>query len=132
MAAPPKPYTVSELLAEVGTVLRTSWQNISVAGEIGRFEERGGHGYFTLKDKTAAVNGIIFASDLKRVKFRVEAGLEVVVRGSLDLWAPQGKFQIKAFTLEPVGVGALQLAFEQLKKRLEAGGVFDPARQRAL
>ncbi len=132
MAAPPRPYTVSELLAEVGTVLRTSWRDVAVAGEIGRFEERGGHGYFTLKDKTAAVSGIIFASDLKRVKFRMEAGLEVVVRGSLDLWAPQGKFQIKAFTIEPVGVGALQLAFEQLKKKLEAEGLFDPKKKRPL
>lgn len=131
-AAPPRPYTVSELLAEVGSVLRTSWHDVSVAGEIGRFEERGGHGYFTLKDKTAALGGIIFASDLKRVKFRVEAGLEVVVRGALDLFAPQGKFQIKAFAIEPVGVGALQLAFEQLKKKLEAEGLFDPAKKRPL
>jgi exodeoxyribonuclease VII large subunit len=131
-AAPPRPYTVSELLAEVGTVLRTSWQNISVAGEIGRFEERGGHGYFTLKDKTASLNGIIFASDLKRVKFRPEAGLEIVARGSLDLYPPTGKFQIRAFSFEPVGVGALQLAFEQLKKKLEAEGLFDAARKRPL
>ena len=130
--APPRPYTVSELLAEVGSVLRTSWRDVSVAGEIGRFEERGGHGYFTLKDKVAAISGIIFASDLKKVKFRVEAGLEVVVRGALDLWAPQGRFQIKAVGIEPVGVGALQLAFEQLKKKLEAEGLFDPARKRPL
>jgi exodeoxyribonuclease VII large subunit len=131
-AAPPRPYSVSELLAEVGSVLRTSWRDISVTGEIGAWTQRGGHGYFTLKDKAASINGIIFASDLKRVKFRVEPGLEVVVRGSLDLWAPQGKFQIKAFGIEPVGVGALQLAFEQLKKKLEAEGLFDPARKRPL
>ena len=131
-AAPPRPYSVSELLAEVGSVLRTSWRDVSVAGEIGGWTERGGHGYFTLKDKAASINGIIFASDLKRVKFRVEPGLEVVVRGSLDLWAPQGKFQIKAVGIEPVGVGALQLAFEQLKKKLEAEGLFDPARKRPL
>lgn len=131
-AAPPRPYTVSELLAEVGSVLRTSWRDVSVVGEIGRFEERGGHGYFTLKDRTASVSGVIFASDLKRVRFRVEAGLEVVVRGSLDLWAPQGRFQVKAFAIEPVGLGALQLAFEQLKKKLEAEGLFDPARKRPL
>ena len=64
--------------------------------------------------------------------FRLEPGLEVVVRGSLDLYAPQGKFQIKAFAVEPVGRGALQLAFEQLKARLEAEGLFDPARKRAI
>jgi exodeoxyribonuclease VII large subunit len=130
--APPRPYTVSELLAEVAGVLRTTWRDVSVVGEIGRFDLRGGHGYFALKDKTASLPAIIFASDLKRVPFKMEPGLEVVVRGALDLYAPQGKFQIKAFAVEPVGRGALQLAFEQLKALLEAEGLFDPARKRAI
>lgn len=132
IAAPPRPYTVSELLAEVSGVLRATWRDVSVVGEIGRFDLRGGHGYFALKDKTASLPAIIFASDLKRVPFKMEPGLEVVVRGALDLYAPQGKFQIKAFAVEPVGRGALQLAFEQLKARLEAEGLFDPARKRAI
>ncbi len=131
-AAPPRPYTVSELLAEVSSVLRTTWRDVSVVGEIGRFDLRGGHGYFALKDEAATLPAIIFASDLKRVPFRMEPGLEVVVRGELNLYAPQGKFQIKAFAVEPVGRGALQLAFEQLKARLEAEGLFDPARKRAI
>src|ERR1700731_427143 len=97
---PPRPYTVSELLAEVGEVLRRSWRDVSVAGEIGSWSEGGGHGYFTLKDKTACLNGIIFASELQRVKFRPEVGLDVVARGSLDIYPPTGKFQIKAFALE--------------------------------
>ena len=130
--APPRPYTVSELLAEVGTSLRTSWRDIAVVGEVSRWEKRGGHGYFTLKDRTGCLNAIIFASDLARVPFQVAQGLEVVVRGSLDLWAPQGKFQIKAFAIEPVGAGALQLAFEQLKARLAAEGLFDPGRKRKI
>ncbi|HSS44522.1 MAG TPA: exodeoxyribonuclease VII large subunit, partial [Thermoanaerobaculia bacterium] len=130
--APPRPYTVSELLAEVGTALRTSWRDISVAGEIGRFEVRSGHGYFTLKDRTGTLAAIIFSSDFQRVPFRVEPGLAVVARGSLDLYAPQGKFQLKAYALEPVGVGALQLAFEQLKAKLGAEGLFDPARKRRI
>jgi exodeoxyribonuclease VII large subunit len=78
------------------------------------------------------LNGIIFASDLARIPFKVTAGLEIVVRGSLDLWAPQGKFQIKAYSLEPVGAGALQLAFEQLKAKLAAEGLFDPSRKRRI
>src|SRR5215470_17452357 len=130
--APPRPYTVSEILAEVGSVLRSSWRDLSVAGEIGSWSERGGHGYFTLKDRIASLNGIIFASELQRVKFRPEAGLSVVVRGSLALYPPTGKFQIKAFAIEPVGVGALQLAFEQLKARLAAEGLFDGARKRPI
>jgi exodeoxyribonuclease VII large subunit len=131
-AAPPRPYTVSELLAEVGGTLRTSWRDVAVAGEIGRWEVRGGHGYFTLKDRTGCLPAIIFASDRERIPFRVEPGLEVVVRGSLDLWAPQGKFQIKAYDIEPIGAGALQLAFEQLKARLAAEGLFDPVRKRRI
>ena len=131
-AAPPRPYTVSELTAEVASMLRTTWRDVAVVGEIARFDLRGGHGYFLLKDKAATLPAIIFASDLQRIPFRLEPGLEVVVRGSLDLYAPQGKFQIKAFAIEPVGRGALQLAFEQLKAKLEGEGLFDPARKRAI
>jgi exodeoxyribonuclease VII large subunit len=116
--APPRPYTVSELL--------------SVAGEIGRFDRHGGHGYFTLKDRTGCLSAIIFASDLDRIPFEVRPGLEVVARGSLDLYAPQGKFQLKVSRIDPVGAGALQLAFEQLKAKLAAEGLFDPARKRRL
>jgi len=132
LPAPPRPYTVSELLAEVGTTLRTAWRDVSVVGEIGRFDLRGGHGYFTLKDKTAALSAIIFASDLRRVPFQLEPGLEVVARGALDLYAPQGKFQIKVHAIEPVGRGALQLAFEQLKARLAAEGLFGAERKRPI
>src|SRR6266542_222672 len=131
-STPPRPYTVSELLAEVGSVLRTSWREVSVAGEIGSWTERGGHGYFTLKDKTACLSGIIFGSELRRVKFKPEVGLEVVARGSLDLYPPTGKFQIKAVALEPVGIGALQLAFEQTKAKLAAEGLFEKARKRPI
>ncbi len=131
-AAPPRPYTVSELLAKVLAALKTSWRDISVAGEIGRWDLRGGHAYFTLKDRTACLNAVIFSSDLQRIPFRIEPGLEVVARGSLDLYTPQGKFQLKAFSIEPVGAGALQLAFEQLKATLAAEGLFDKSRKRAI
>lgn len=130
--APPRPYSVSELLGEVGQALRGSWRDIAVVGEIGRWELRGGHGYFNLKDRNGCLNAIIFASDLRRVPFQVKAGQEVVVRGSLDLWAPQGKFQIKAVAIEPVGAGALQLAFEQLKEKLAAEGLFEKSRKRPI
>jgi exodeoxyribonuclease VII large subunit len=131
-AVPPRPYTVTELLSEVGTTLRTTWRDVSVVGEIGRYDERGGHGYFTVKDRTSSLSAIMFGSELRRVPFRLEPGLEVVVRGSLDLYAPQGRFQIRAFAVEPVGRGALQLAFEQLKARLDGEGLFDAARKRVI
>ena len=131
-AASPRPYTVSELLAEVSGVLRSTWRDVAVVGEIARCDIRNGHGYFTLKDRSSCLSAIIFASDLKRVPFRLEPGLEVILRGSLDLYAPQGKFQIKVFAIEPVGRGALQLAFEQLKARLDAEGLFAAERKRAI
>ena len=130
--APPRPYSVSELLGEVGQALRASWRDISVVGEIGRWELRGGHGYFNLKDRNGCLNAIIFGSDLRRVPFQVKAGQEVVVRGSLDLFTPQGKFQIKVSSIEPVGAGALQLAFEQLKERLAAEGLFEKSRKKPI
>ncbi len=130
--AQPRPYTVTELLSEVGLLLKTSWREIAVVGEIGRFDVRGGHGYFTLRDRGGTLNGVIFASDLKRIPFRVEPGLQVVARGALDLWAPQGRFQLKAYHFEPVGAGALQLAFEQLKARLAGEGLFDRERKRPI
>ena len=130
--APPRPYTVSELLSEVGLHLKTAWREIAVTGEIGRFDVRGGHGYFTLRDRGGTLSGVIFASDLKRIPFRVEPGLQVVARGALDLWAPQGRFQLKAYRLDPVGAGALQLAFEQLKARLAGEGLFDRERKRPI
>lgn len=129
-AAPPRPYTVSELLAEVAGSLRSGWRDVSVVGEVGRWDLHGGHGYFTLKDRTSCLSGIIFSSDLKRVPFKVEPGLEIVARGTLDLYSPQGRFQLRALELQPVGAGALQLAFEQLKAKLAAEGLFDPARKR--
>src|SRR5262249_31881800 len=128
----PRPYTVSELLAEVAGSLRSSWRDIAVVGEASRWELRGGHGYLSIKDRTGCLNGIIFASDLAVVPFKITTGLEIVVRGSLDLFAPQGKFQIKTWAIEPVGAGALQLAFEQLKAKLAAEGLFDPARKRTI
>src|ERR1700751_2955267 len=93
---PPRPYTVSELLAEVGGSLRASWRDIAVVGEGSRWDLRGGHGYFTLKDHTGCLNGIIVASDLALVPFKLLQGLAVVCRGSLDPWPPQGKLQSKA------------------------------------
>jgi len=109
-AAPPRPYTVSELLAEVSGVLRATWRDVSVVGEIARYDLRNGHGYFTIKDKTACLSAIMFASDLRHVPFRIQAGLEIVVRGCLDLYAPQGRFQIRALAVEPVGQGARRVA----------------------
>src|SRR5260370_7068330 len=100
--AQPRPYRVSELLTEVGLRLKADWRNIAVVGEIGRFDLRGGHGYFTLKDKTGCLNVIIFPSELDLVPFRVEPGLEAVGGGTPDLYPPQPKFALNTPPIQPL------------------------------
>ena len=91
-----------------------------------------GHLYFTLKDPRAQLRCVCFRSQLARLKFRPEDGLHVTVRGSISVYETRGEYQIYVEHVEPVGLGALQLAFEQLKKRLEAEGLFDLERKKPL
>ena len=91
-----------------------------------------GHCYFTLKDAKAQIRCVCFRDQLRGLKFLPEDGLHVTVRGSLSLYEPRGEYQIYVTLIEPVGLGALQLAFEQLKKRLEVEGLFDAARKKPL
>jgi exodeoxyribonuclease VII large subunit len=132
-ATPPRVYRVSEIVEEVSRVLRVTWNDVRVAGEIsGLRRPASGHVYFDLKDDDSSLSAVLFRSDAARLRFRPEDGLEVVARGALGLYAARGQFQLQVVTLEPVGIGALQLAFEQMKKKLEAEGLFDPARKRPL
>ena len=91
-----------------------------------------GHIYFTLKDGGAQIKAVMFRSAVRYLKFKPEDGLHVVARGRLGVYDPKGEYQIVCEHLEPQGLGALQLAFEQLKKRLQAEGLFDAARKRPL
>ena len=91
-----------------------------------------GHLYFTLKDSASQVRGFMFRSSLRDLKFKPADGLKVVARGKISVYEPKGEYQLVCGHLEPQGLGALQLAFDQLKKRLQAEGLFDPARKRAL
>ena len=128
-----KTFTVSELTAKIRDLLAKNFTDISVQGEISNCREaQSGHIYFTLKDDRAQVRCVFFKQQQRGIKFRPEDGLLMTVRGSISVYETRGEYQIYVENLEPVGRGALQLAFEQLKKRLEAEGLFDAARKKPL
>ncbi|MGE3978947.1 MAG: exodeoxyribonuclease VII large subunit [Nitrospira sp.] len=118
--------TVSELTAMVRVSLETDFAEVWLEGEISNLRApASGHLYCTLKDQTSQIRAMIFRSAAVRLRFGLEEGLHVVVRGRLSVYEPRGEYQIILDHLEPKGRGALQLAFEQLKRRLEAEGLFD-------
>jgi exodeoxyribonuclease VII large subunit len=125
--------TVSELTARIRDLLAKSFTDIWVVGEISNCREaQSGHIYFTLKDDRAQVRCVFFKQQQRGIKFRPEDGLQMTVRGSISVYETRGEYQIYVENLEPVGLGALQLAFEQLKKRLEAEGLFAAGRKKLL
>jgi exodeoxyribonuclease VII large subunit len=126
-------FTVSELTARIRDLLARNFTDIWVEGEISnRREAQSGHIYFTLKDDRAQVRCAFFKQQQRGLKFHPEDGLHVTVRGSVSVYESRGEYQIYVENIEPVGLGALQLAFEQLKKRLEAEGLFSADRKKPL
>jgi exodeoxyribonuclease VII large subunit len=126
-------FTVSELTQAIKGELETRFGGFWVAGEISNLRvATSGHLYFTLKDEGAQLRAVLFRSRGRRLRFEPADGLEVLAFGSLDVYAPRGEYQLVCELLEPRGRGALQLAFEQLKARLQAEGLFDAARKRPL
>ena len=125
--------TVSELTSHIREVLENTYSDIWVEAEISNCRLwNTGHLYFTLKDPGAQIKAVMFRSDVRTLKFKPEDGLHVVVRGRLSVYEPKGEYQIVCERMEPHGLGALQLAFDQLKRRLQAEGLFDAARKRPL
>jgi exodeoxyribonuclease VII large subunit len=125
--------TVTQLTAKIRDLLARNFTDIWVEGEISNCREaQSGHIYFTLKDDRAQVRCVFFKQQQRGIKFRPEDGLHVTVRGSISVYEARGEYQIYVENIEPVGLGALQLAFEQLKKRLEAEGLFSAARKKPL
>jgi exodeoxyribonuclease VII large subunit len=126
-------WSVSELTGSIRDLLAGEFADVSVEGEVSNAHSaQSGHLYFTLKDARSQIRCVCFRTQLQRLKFRPEDGLHVTVRGSVSVYESRGEYQIYVEHVEPVGLGALQLAFEQLKKRLEADGLFDLARKKAL
>ena len=130
----PRPvYTVSELTHQIKAILEQEFPLVWVVGEISnRRIPASGHCYFTLKDPKAQLNAVMFKGPLKRLRFDVTDGLAVVGLGRLSVYEPRGTYQIIFEHLEPKGVGALQLAFEQLKTRLATEGLFDAVHKQRL
>jgi len=128
-----RPISVSELTGRLKALIEDRFSAVLVEGEISNCKQwSSGHVYFTLKDDHAQMRAVLFRTQARQTKFKVEDGLRVVVRGRLSVYDVKGEYQLVCDALEPQGLGALQLAFEQLKKRLHAEGLFDAARKRPL
>ncbi len=126
-------YTVSELTLRLKVALEEAFPAVWVEGEISNLRTPGsGHSYFTLKDEGAQLSAVLFRGRGRRVRFDLEDGMQVLVFGGLDVYAARGQYQLVVEMMEPKGLGALQLAFEQLKRKLEAEGLFDEGRKRPL
>ncbi len=128
-----KTWTVIELTTRIRDLLAGEFADIRVEGEISNLRQaQSKHIYFTLKDAKAQIRCVCFYNHARLLKFRPEDGLHVTVRGSIGVYEARGEYQIYAQQIEPVGLGALQLAFEQLKKKLAAEGLFDEERKKPL
>jgi exodeoxyribonuclease VII large subunit len=126
-------WPVRELVGQVRELVEQEYGDVWVEGEISNFRPApSGHVYFTLKDADAQLPIVLFRRQAMLLRFRPEDGLHVLVRGRVSIYEQRGQMQLVAETMEPVGAGSLQLAFEQLKQRLKAEGLFDTARKRPL
>jgi exodeoxyribonuclease VII large subunit len=126
-------WPVRELVGQVRELIEQEWGDVWVEGEISNYRPApSGHVYFTLKDAEAQLPVVLFRRQAMLLRFRPEDGLHVLARGRVSVYEQRGQMQLVAETMEPVGAGSLQLAFEQLKARLKAEGLFDAERKRPL
>jgi len=126
-------YTVSEITRVIKGLLEQNVGEVWVEGEVSNFKPASsGHFYFSLKDQGALILAAMFAYANKDLKFKLEDGLKVICFGKIDVYGPRGQYQIIVERIEPKGIGSRQLAFEQLKKKLEQDGLFDPGHKKAL
>ncbi len=125
--------TVSELTREIKDILEMQFADILVEGEISNLKvPPSGHIYFTLKDDFSQIRVVLFKNQARSLRFSPEDGLHVICRGRVSLYEKRGEYQLILEEMEPKGIGALQLAFLQLKERLEKEGFFDPSRKRQI
>jgi exodeoxyribonuclease VII large subunit len=126
-------WTVRDLVSTVRTHIEREYSDVWVEGEISNFRQQdSGHLYFTLKDSGAQLRVVMFRSSARLLRFRPENGMHIVLRGRVTIYEDRGELQISAEYLEPKGAGALLIAFEQLKAKLEAEGLFDSARKKLI
>src|SRR6476659_8903262 len=128
-----RPMTVSQLTNAIRTSLESRFAAVWVEGEISNFKAHSsGHWYFTIKDPNAQLKAKCFRSSNQRIRFRPADGLHVRARGKLTVYAPRGEYEMVVETLDPVGAGALRIAFEQLRDRLQTEGLFAKELKRPL
>jgi exodeoxyribonuclease VII large subunit len=126
-------WSVRDLVAAVRTHIEREYADTWVEGEISNFRAHdSGHLYFTLKDQNSQIRAVMFRSQVRLLRFRPENGMQVVLRGRVTVYEDRGELQISAEYLEPKGAGALLVAFEQLKAKLDAEGLFDPVRKKPI
>ena len=129
----PKVYSVSELTGEIQNLLEDRFDFVWVEGEISNFSAPvSGHYYMVLKDEKAQIRAVMFRLQARYLKFLPENGMKVIVQGRIGVYLPRGEYQIILDYIEPMGVGALALAFEQLKNKLAVQGIFDKEIKRSL
>jgi exodeoxyribonuclease VII large subunit len=132
-ATAPRVMTVSQLTDLIEGTLESQFQAIWVSGEVSDVRRpHSGHVYFTLKDEQAQIAAVVWKSTAVRLKFKLEEGQQVICHGDLDVYPPRGSYQLAVQQIQPQGLGALQLAFQQLHRRLEADGLFDPRHKKPL
>jgi exodeoxyribonuclease VII large subunit len=125
--------TVTELTGSIRALLESSYGDVWVEGEISNCKIwNTGHMYFTLKDGGAQIRAVMYRSAVRYLKFKADDGLHVIARGRLAVYEPKGEYQLLCDHIQPHGLGARQLAFEQLKKKLQAEGLFEQSRKRPL
>jgi exodeoxyribonuclease VII large subunit len=125
--------TISELTRQIKQSLETSFPRVWVEGEISNFKHHtSGHLYFTLKDEGAQLSAVMWRSRVASLTFPPEDGMKVIARGSITVYPPRGNYQIDVEQIQPVGIGELQLAFERLKQKLAAEGLFDPVHKKPI
>jgi exodeoxyribonuclease VII large subunit len=128
-----KIFGISELSREIKELLELQYKDVWVTGEVSNFRPAAsGHLYFTLKDATAQLRAVCFRNQARYLKFKPQDGISVIARGHLSVYEARGEYQLYVEYLEPAGLGALQLAFEQLKQKLAAEGLFETARKKPL
>ena len=135
VAAPAGPplLTVSDLTCLIKEFLESNFAEVAVCGEVSNLSRpRSGHLYFDLKDEGARIRAVMWRSQAARVPFDLENGLAVRVWGGVDVYPPQGAYQVIVRKIEPEGIGPLELAFRQLCDRLRVEGLFEPGRKRPL
>ncbi len=123
--------SVSSLNTKIKSLLETTFMHILVEGEVSSVTyHNSGHVYFSIKDQESSLKCVMFRSNASRMKFRLERGQHVVVNGSISVYTPRGEYQLMTLSIEPFGQGALALAYEQLKEKLQKKGYFDPSHKK--